>query len=314
MSVTTRVALLAALVSVLALAAAAQATNFSAWGNAQKIDEIAGNSSELNTPFHGRLPDPVPGRAQPLHGLEPPGGQRPASTSGSPTGRARTSRGARPRTSVQPINSAADDFCPTPVQGGGLFFVSRRGASGELRAGRHLLHALQPAPRLVGATQPGLRPRRAEHRARRAGPVVRRERRRRLSVLLVAARAAVPGDIYVSRGSTAGTSGLVAGRRAQRRGGERHPAERPQGRARGRLLVEPRRRARRPGHLGLRRATSFDAPWSAPVNLGAAVNTAAAETRPSLSKNARQLLFGRAPGPEGIGDIYVSTRSKANGD
>ena len=59
--------------------------------------------------------------------------------------------------------------------------------------------------------------------------------------------------------------------------------------------------------------TSFDAPWSAPVNLGAAVNTAAAETRPSLSKNARQLLFGRAPGPEGIGDIYVSTRTAQNG-
>jgi hypothetical protein len=57
---------------------------------------------------------------------------------------------------------------------------------------------------------------------------------------------------------------------------------------------------------------SFSAPWSAPVNLGTAINTAAAESRPSLSRNARQLLFGRSPGPEGIGDIYVSTRSKAN--
>ena len=57
----------------------------------------------------------------------------------------------------------------------------------------------------------------------------------------------------------------------------------------------------------------FNAPWSAPVNVGAAVNTAAAETRPSLSRNARQLLFGRAPGPEGIGDIYVSTRTAQNG-
>ena len=40
------------------------------------------------------------------------------------------------------------------------------------------------------------------------------------------------------------------------------------------------------------------------------VNTAAAsETRPSLSRDARTLLFGRTPGPEGIGDIYISTRT-----
>ena len=48
--------------------------------------------------------------------------------------------------------------------------------------------------------------------------------------------------------------------------------------------------------------------WSAPVNLGTAVNTSAAESRPSLSRDGRQLLFGRTPGPEGSGDIYVSTR------
>jgi hypothetical protein len=49
-------------------------------------------------------------------------------------------------------------------------------------------------------------------------------------------------------------------------------------------------------------------PWSVPVNLGEVVNTTAAETRPSLSRNARTLLFGRTPGPEGSGDVYVSTR------
>ena len=50
------------------------------------------------------------------------------------------------------------------------------------------------------------------------------------------------------------------------------------------------------------------APWSAPVNLGSVVNTSAAESRPSLSKDGSQLLFGRAPGPEGSSDIYVTTR------
>jgi hypothetical protein len=47
-----------------------------------------------------------------------------------------------------------------------------------------------------------------------------------------------------------------------------------------------------------------------PVNLGDAVNTTASESRPSLSRGARTLLFGRTPGPEGIGDIYVTTRTR----
>jgi Tol biopolymer transport system component len=45
-------------------------------------------------------------------------------------------------------------------------------------------------------------------------------------------------------------------------------------------------------------------PWSSPVNLGTAINTAAPETRPSLSWDGERLYFGRA------GDIYVSQRSK----
>jgi Tol biopolymer transport system component len=57
---------------------------------------------------------------------------------------------------------------------------------------------------------------------------------------------------------------------------------------------------------------SVDDPWSAPVNLGDAVNTAANETRPSLSWKGTTLYFGRAPGPEGSTDIFVTTRSKVS--
>ncbi|MGI8479623.1 MAG: hypothetical protein ACR2M2_07175 [Gaiellaceae bacterium] len=42
--------------------------------------------------------------------------------------------------------------------------------------------------------------------------------------------------------------------------------------------------------------------------MGGVVNTGAAETRPSLSWDGDQLLFGRSPGPEGMSDIYVSAR------
>jgi len=43
-------------------------------------------------------------------------------------------------------------------------------------------------------------------------------------------------------------------------------------------------------------------PWARPVNLGAAVNTAGAEQRATLSRDGKRLLFGRS------GDIYMSER------
>ena len=55
---------------------------------------------------------------------------------------------------------------------------------------------------------------------------------------------------------------------------------------------------------------SVNGPWSAPVNLGGAVNTAANETRPSLSWAATKLYFGRAPGLPVTADIWVTTREK----
>jgi hypothetical protein len=52
-----------------------------------------------------------------------------------------------------------------------------------------------------------------------------------------------------------------------------------------------------------RRARTSD-PWSRPRNLGPNVNTAAAETRPSLSADGERLYFGR------LGDIWISTRAR----
>jgi hypothetical protein len=55
---------------------------------------------------------------------------------------------------------------------------------------------------------------------------------------------------------------------------------------------------------------NVNGPWSAPVNLGAAVNTAANETRPSLSRAVTRLYFGRAPGGPITADIWVTTREQ----
>ena len=134
MRLTTRVALLTAVVSALALAAVAQATNFAAWGGAQKIDEIAGNNSELNTPFMDGCPIQSPDGLSLYIASTRPGGVglldiwvARRDSKGDPWG--------APENLGEPINSASDEFCPTPVHGGGLFFVSREALPGSCGLG-----------------------------------------------------------------------------------------------------------------------------------------------------------------------------------
>lgn len=59
---------------------------------------------------------------------------------------------------------------------------------------------------------------------------------------------------------------------------------------------------------------SITDPWSPPANLGPSVNSASAETRPSLSWDGTTLYFG-SPRPLGDGssDIYVTTRTRLRG-
>jgi hypothetical protein len=55
--------------------------------------------------------------------------------------------------------------------------------------------------------------------------------------------------------------------------------------------------------------TSVKSAWSAPVNPGAPINSAAPESRPSLSRGGERLYFGSGrPGGDGGSDIYVATR------
>jgi hypothetical protein len=75
----------------------------------------------------------------------------------------------------------------------------------------------------------------------------------------------------------------------------------------------------RPGTMGgndiyvATRANAQDV-FGTPVNLGAGINTAAAETRPSPSWDGTQLYFGSTrPGGEGLADIYVVTRERVTG-
>jgi hypothetical protein len=57
---------------------------------------------------------------------------------------------------------------------------------------------------------------------------------------------------------------------------------------------------------------SVHEPWSTPVNLGAPLNTATGDMQPSLSDDARTLLFtSDRPGGLGGNDLWVSTRTSS---
>jgi len=306
-----KVALVAALMSLTALTAVAQAANFSAWGDAQKIDEIAGNNSELNTPFQDGCPIQSPDGLSLYMASNRPGGQglldiwvAHRESTDDPWG--------APENLGEPVNSAADDFCPTPVRGGGLFFVSREALPGSCGMGDIYFTRYNPT---VGWSEPrnlGCAPGGPNTALDEQGPSYV-ENDDDAFLFFSSSSAVVLGDIYVSHklaGWNFGGSTAVSGLNSP--ANDIQPNVRKDG-------LEVVFSSNRDGGLGAQdiwvaTRNAFGAPWSTPVNVGAGVNTAAAESRPSLSKNARQLLFGRTPGPEGIGDIYVSTRSKVNED
>jgi WD40-like Beta Propeller Repeat len=309
-----KAALVAALMSLTALTAAAQATSYSAWSSAQKIDEIVGNNSELNTPFQDGCP------------IQSPDGLSLyiATTRPRFAGDTRTdldiwvakratvdaSWGA-PVNLGAPVNSTADDFCPTPVRGKGLFFVSRRATaascglgdiyftrrnrSGEWRQPRHLACAPVGPNSALDEQGPSY--------VEAGGSFLYFSR----------SSAIVPGDVYVSEKRLDGSFGsaTAVAELNDPSANDIQPNVRKDG-------LEVVFSSNRSGTLGgqdiwaATRASAGDA-WSAPVNLGSGVNTAAGETRPSLSWDALTLLFGRAPGPEGSGDVYVSTRTHLAG-
>ena len=301
--------LLVALMSLTALAAAAQAANYSPWLSAQKIDEIAGNSSELNTLFQDGCPIQSPDGLSMYIATTRPRFVGDTRTDLDIWVAKRASVDApwgAPMNLGEPVNSTADDFCPTPVRGKGLYFVSRKTTAascglGDIYFTRHNRDGEWKQPSHFACAPEGPNSALDEQ-----GPSYVETGGSFL--YFSRSSAIVPGDIYASEKRLDGSFGpATAVAELNSAGNDIQPNVRKDGRE----IVLSSNRTGTLGGQDIWVATRDDAGdlWSAPVNLGSAVNTAAAETRPSLSWDALTLLFGRTPGPEGIGDIYVSTRS-----
>lgn len=216
-----------------------------------------------------------------------------------------------------PINSDANDFCPTISRDGHLFyFVSNRagGCGGtDIFVTRFRGNGGLDAPQNLGCD--------VNSAADEASPFPLPESRSGPVLYFSSARAGgfvpdAPGavvgdaDIYmsVSHGSVFGAAQLVPG--VNSAADDAQPNVRRDG-------LEIFFYSTRPGTLGgpdiyaATRATTADV-WSTPVNLGPNVNSTAGETRPSLSWDGATLYFGSnrggGEGNTGMPDIYVTTR------
>lgn len=304
-----RRALAAATVLIGLSVGAASAMQFPGWSTSQKIDEIAGNHPDLNTAFTDGCPIQAPDGLSLYMATNRPGGKGGLDIWMAMRASTGDAWGA-PEDLPEPINSTADDFCPTPLHGGGLLFVSRRVTSGvTCGLGDIYFARLNPAHGWSDPDHLACAPQGPNSELDEQGPSYIQGR-----LYFSSSSATVPGNLYVSDKTGDMTFGPAAAI-AELNDAAANDIQ-PNVRKDGREIVFSSNRAGGAGGQDIWAATrdSVDAQWSTPVNLGPSVNTSLSESRPSLSWDAGQLLFGRAgsvgtgEGGTGASDIYVSTR------
>lgn len=214
----------------------------------------------------------------------------------------------------EPVNSEANDFCPTLARDGHTFyFVSTRDVDGVEECGGGDIYVTRlrnngsfDNPRHLGCTvnssdndfSPFPMPQST------TGPV--------LYLSSTRPGPGTGGNIYMAawQGGAFGTPELVDAVNSPVDDG--HPNVRRDGLE---IFFYSAREdlAGAQGGNDIHSATraSTSDPWSTPVNLGGDINSSASETRPSLSWDGTHLYFGSSrAGGEGSSDIYVATRSR----
>ena len=306
---------LLALIGIAALGVAGAAlagVTASAWTTAQKVDAIGGNHADLNTPSLDGCPIQSRDGLSLYLASNRPGGKGGLDIWVATRADATAPWGA-PQNLGEPVNSAADDFCPTPVGKGGLFFVSREALRGACGQGDiYYTHRTGAAgwaePTRLLCSPAGPNSELDEQGPSWVDPSGKLRGKKQLYFSRSSTTPNVPGEIYVSERQNGARFGPATPVAALNDAAANDIQ--PNVRADGLEVVLSSNRAGTVGTQDIWVATRAKVgdPWSAPVNAGAEVNTSAAESRPSLSQDGSQLLFGRAPGPEGSSDIYLATR------
>jgi WD40 repeat protein len=307
------VALVIGAVSGTAYAAASAGPHFGPWNTAQKIDEINGNDVDLNTPSQDGCPIQSPDGLRLYIATNRPGGKGGLDI-WMATRESKDSSWGAAVSLPEPINSASDDFCPTPVGKHGLFFVSRRVIDGvtcglgDIYFARRDDDGAWSEPNHFSCAPVGPNSALDEQ-----GPSYATGH-----LYFSSSSGAVPGDLYVSPRNGHLSFG-AATPIAELNDAAANDIQ-PNVRKDGREVVFSSNRAGGFGGQDIWSATRANpnAAWGPAVNLGSGVNTGFGESRPSLSRDALQLLFGRAgpvgtaEGGTGLADVYVSTRDKGD--
>jgi WD40-like Beta Propeller Repeat len=295
--------------TALIMVAVASAKHFGSWGAPVNAETLPGSSSELNTPFNDGCPIQSPDG----HNLYM-ASNRPGTLGGQDIWVAhRPNRHAGWGTPVnlgRPVNSDVDDFCPLPLRGHRLMFVSARpgGCGGPDIYSTRFRDGAWEEPQNLGC---GINSGGAE-----ASPSLFRANGHRVLYFssaraggFAADTAAPDSDIYMS--VDFGQAELVPGLNTALED------SRPNVRHDGLELVFDSARSGTLGGPDIWTATRDkpDGAWSEPIHLDQPINSSASETRASLSRDGTQLVFGStrpgselAPTGQPSNDVYVAER------
>ena len=210
-----------------------------------------------------------------------------------------------------PVNSAANDFCPTPIYGSYLLFVSDRPGPETCNAGpgRGDMYIVRRnaafgwgQPRHLGCVESGTGPNSAGAEFSPSLVTTAED-----TFLYFSSDVMGNQDIYQSRMRRDGTFAPPTPVDAvNTEFDDRMPNVRSDGLEMVFSSLRPTDANGTPSignfDVYVSRRSSTRKRWSSPINLGPAVNSPGSETRASLSWDGRRLYFGRD------GDIYSSTR------
>jgi Tol biopolymer transport system component len=204
-----------------------------------------------------------------------------------------------------PVNTSADEFCPSPARGNRLFFVRRLSATNtDIFLTRTLPTGFTTPERLPTGDDAINSP------WEEWSPSYFETEDGRQELYFSSTRNGHPAhDIFysVNFGPAQFAPGGVNSSASDARPNVRHDG------------LEIVWDSTRTGTLGgpdiwTASRSSVDEPWGTAVHLENGINSPANDTRASMSWDGETLVFGSArAGGEGSADIYVSTREKVNG-
>lgn len=275
-------------------AGSAWATNFGEWSAPINAEELSGNNGAPNSPQGDGCPILDPYTNDLFIASTRPGGFGGldiwiAAWNGDGWD--------EPVNAGPEINSATNDYCPTPARGNRLFFVSRRDEpNGDIYVAKRLpgqgVVSVERLPSPINSPQ------------EEWSPSVFDDDQGN-EVLYFSSTRDGGQDIYES--IAYGAPSKVASLSTQ------YSDARPNVSRNGREIVFDSDRPGGEGASDIWTATrgSTSASWNAPIPIPQ-VNSPAGESRASISWDGTMLVFGSSrEGGEGASDIYVSTRERA---